>query len=172
MSAPVFGITGWKNSGKTTLTAALIAEFTRRGLRVASVKHAHHGFDIDHEGTDSHRHRAAGAAEVAIISARRWALIHEAKGEAEPTLDEIVARLSPCDLVLVEGYKQASQPKIELRRLAATERRPMAPEIPNIVAIAADHPVGDSDLAVFPLDDIVAIADFITAHCALAGARE
>ena len=116
MSTPVFGIGGWKNSGKTTLTERLVAEFTRRGLRLATVKHAHHDFDIDKEGTDSFRHRRAGAREVAIVSGRRWALMHELDGETEPTLDAIVARLSPADLILVEGFKRGSHPKIEVRR--------------------------------------------------------
>lgn len=164
---PVFGITGWKNSGKTTMTERLVTEFTRRGLRVATVKHAHHGFDIDREGTDSHRHRSAGAGEVAIVSARRWALMHEVQGDAEPTLDAILARLSPCDLVLVEGYKREAQPKIEVRRSGAREQTPIAPDDPSIRAIAADHPV-DSALPVFTLDDIPAIADLIAAELGLA----
>ncbi|GHE02525.1 molybdopterin-guanine dinucleotide biosynthesis protein MobB [Defluviimonas sp. 20V17] len=164
---PVFGITGWKNSGKTTMTECLVSEFTRRGLRVATVKHAHHGFDIDHEGTDSHRHRSAGAAEVAIVSSRRWALMHEVQGTEEPRLEEIVARLSPCDLVLVEGYKREAQPKLEVRRRGARETTPIAPGDPTIRAIAADHPV-DSPLPVFGLDDIAAIADLITAELGLA----
>ena len=111
MSGAVFGITGWKNSGKTTLTERLVAEFTRRGFRVSTVKHAHHDFDIDREGADSYRHRLAGAAEVAIVSGRRWALMHELRGEDEPKLDEILARLAPCDLVLVEGYKREVAPQ-------------------------------------------------------------
>lgn len=163
---PVFGITGWKNSGKTTMTERLVTEFTRRGLRVATVKHAHHGFDIDREGTDSYRHRIAGAGEVAIVSSRRWALMHEVGDAAEPTLDEILARLSPCDLVLVEGYKREGQPKIEVRRTGAREHTPIAPGDPTIRAIAADHPV-DSPLPVFALDDIAAIADLIAVELGL-----
>ncbi|MFC2969196.1 molybdopterin-guanine dinucleotide biosynthesis protein B [Acidimangrovimonas pyrenivorans] len=162
----VFGIAGWKNSGKTTMTCALVAEFTRRGLRVATVKHAHHGFDVDHEGTDSHRHRIAGAGEVAIVSGRRWALMHELRDEEEPPLAEILARLSPCDLVLIEGFKREGQPKLELRRREARDRTPMAPADPTIRAIAADHEV-DSPLPVFALDDVAAIADFITAELKL-----
>ena len=120
MSDAVFGITGWKNSGKTTLTERLVAEFTRRGFRVSTVKHAHHDFDIDREGADSYRHRLAGAAEVAIVSGRRWALMHELRGEDEPKLDEILARLAPCDLVLVEGYKREATPRS--RRDGSTPR--------------------------------------------------
>lgn len=163
----IFGITGWKNSGKTTLTERLVAEFRRRGKRVATVKHAHHDFDIDHAGTDSFRHRAAGASEVAIVSGRRWALMHELDGAAEPTLDEVVARLSPCDIVLVEGYKGDGHRKIEVRRLGARETRPLAGSIRNVVAIAADHPLVGEVLPTFGLDDVTSIADFIAAATGL-----
>ena len=112
-NTPVFGITGWKNSGKTTLVVRLVEEFTARGFRVSTVKHAHHAFDIDREGTDSHRHRVAGASEVALVSGRRWALMHELRDDDEPALGEILARLSPCDLVLIEGYKREAHAKIE-----------------------------------------------------------
>lgn len=158
---PVFGITGWKNSGKTTLTERLVGEFTARGLRIATVKHAHHHFDIDHEGTDSYRHRAAGAREVAIVSGRRWALTHELDGEEEPRLEDILARLSPADLVLIEGYKAESHPKIEARRQEGKSREPLSTRDPHILAIAADYEIADSPLPVFPIDDITAIADFI-----------
>lgn len=161
MERRVFGITGWKNSGKTTLTERLVAEFRARGFSVSTVKHAHHEFDIDTPGTDSFRHRAAGAGEVAIVSDRRWALMHELRGETEPTLDDVLARLSPCDLVLVEGYKRDQHPKIETRRLDAKERRPLSSASPNVMAIAADHPLPGEHLPVFSLDDIQAIADFI-----------
>ncbi len=116
MTRRVFGITGWKNSGKTTLTERLITELTSRGWRVATVKHAHHDFDIDKEGTDSFRHRLAGATEVAIVSDRRWALMHELRGDEEPLLETMLARMSPCDIVLVEGYKRENHKKIEARR--------------------------------------------------------
>ena len=109
----VFGITGWKNSGKTTLTERLVTALSDRGFRVSTIKHAHHGFDIDHAGTDSFRHRAAGAGEVAVVSARRWALMHELRGEDEPLLAQVLETLAPCDLVLVEGYKRDPHPKIE-----------------------------------------------------------
>ena len=168
MKAPVFGIAGWKNSGKTTLTCALVAEFSRRGLRVATVKHAHHAFDIDREGTDSFRHRQAGAGEVAIVSGVRWALMHELVDEAEPTLDEILSRLSPCDLVLIEGYKSESHPKIEVRRRAAWGDKPLAPSDPTVLAIAADHSIENSAVPVLDLDDVDAIADLISTHLGLA----
>jgi molybdopterin-guanine dinucleotide biosynthesis protein B len=168
MKPPVFGIAGWKNSGKTTLTCALVAEFSRRGFRVATVKHAHHVFDIDREGADSHCHRRAGANEVAIVSGRRWALMHELLDEAEPTLEEILSRLSPCDLVLIEGYKSESHPKIEVRRSAARGDKPLAPSDPTVLAIAADHPIENSGVPVLDLDDVDAITDLISDHLGLA----
>ena len=171
MSARVFGITGWKNSGKTTLTERLVGEFTRRGLRVSTVKHAHHDFDIDREGADSHRHRVAGAAEVAIVSGRRWALMHELRGEDEPTLEQILARLAPCDLILVEGYKRENHPKIETRRLEAKDTAPLTRNDPAIRAIAADHAVSGETIPVFSIDDIAAIADFIAGETGLPDAR-
>lgn len=167
---PVFGIAGWKNSGKTTLTERLVAALVARGYRVSTVKHAHHGFDIDREGTDSLRHRQAGAGEVAIVSSRRWALMHELRGEDEPPLPDIVARLAPCDLIVVEGFKREPHPKIEARRLGARETAPLGPDVPNIVALASDHAV-DSALPRFALDDIEAIADFVVAHCGLVPRR-
>lgn len=161
MSQRVFGITGWKNSGKTTLTSLLVEEFTRRGFRIATVKHAHHLFDVDHEGTDSHRHRQAGAGEVAIVSGHRWAIMHELGDADEPSLKDMLAKLSPCDLVLIEGYKRESHPKIEARRLAASDREPLANADASICAIAADHSVADATIPVFALDDISGIADMI-----------
>lgn len=161
MAQNVFGITGWKNSGKTTLTERLVRELVRRGRSVSTVKHAHHDFDIDQQGTDSFRHRAAGAGEVAIVSGRRWALMHELRGEDEPRLEEILARLAPCDLVLVEGYKREPHRKIECRRTGAKDTAALSARDPGIVAVAADHPQPAETLPVFALDDIGAIADFI-----------
>ncbi|GGA92755.1 molybdopterin-guanine dinucleotide biosynthesis protein MobB [Brucella endophytica] len=163
----IFGITGWKNSGKTTLTVRLVEELTRRGWRIATIKHAHHDFDIDHEGTDSFRHRKAGAGEVAIVSARRWALVHELDNEDEPLLEAIVARMSPCDLVLVEGYKRDSHKKIEVRRLEGRKGEPLSASDPNIVAVAADHPVSGESAPVFDLNDIIRIADFVEVQSGL-----
>ncbi|MFN7011448.1 MAG: molybdopterin-guanine dinucleotide biosynthesis protein B [Allorhizobium sp.] len=157
----IFGISGWKNSGKTGLAVRLVEEFTRRGYRISTIKHAHHDFDIDKVGADSYRHRQAGAHEVALVSGTRYAIMHELRGAAEPSLDDIIARLGPCDLVLIEGYKREPVPKIEARRLEAKNREPLAPQDPHIVAIAADHPVTDSGLPVFDLDDTLAIADFV-----------
>ncbi len=159
----VFGITGWKNAGKTTLAERLVAEFVRRGWRVATVKHAHHAADIDKPGTDSFRHRAAGAREVALVTGARYAIMVErGHEEAEATLAEVLARLAPADLVLVEGFKRDAHPKIEVRGSAA---EPMAARDHNIVAVAADvRPPEDTALPWFRRDDIAAIADFISAR--------
>ena len=159
MKHNVIGVTGWKNSGKTTLVEKLAARFSALGLTIATVKHAHHEFDIDHEGTDSFRHRKSGAREVAIVSARRWALMHELKAEGEPPLAEVLARLSPCDLVIVEGYKREGHEKIEVRRDPSKPK--LAPDDPSIIAIASSAPADDNSLPVFNLDDDAAIARFI-----------
>jgi molybdopterin-guanine dinucleotide biosynthesis adapter protein len=157
----VFGISGWKNSGKTGLAVRLVEEFTRRGYRISTIKHAHHDFDIDKVGADSFRHRQAGAHEVTIVSGTRYAIMHELRGAPEPAFEDILARLAPCDLVLIEGYKREKIPKIEARRLESKNREPLAAGDPHIVAIAADHPVTDTDLPVFDLNDTGAIADFV-----------
>ena len=159
MNDRIIGIAGWKNSGKTTLTERLVAELVGRGWRVSTIKHAHHDADIDQEETDSFRHRQAGASEVLLATGRRWALMHELRGEKEPSLVELVARLSPCDLVIVEGFKAGAHPKIETRRLETKDRTPLPPAA-NVVAIAADHPVAGSALPVFALDDVAGIASF------------
>lgn len=158
----IFGIAGWKNSGKTGLAVRLVSEFTRRGYKISTIKHAHHDFDIDKVGADSFRHREAGAHEVTIVSGTRYAIMHELRGAPEPSFEEILARIAPCDLVLIEGYKREPIPKIEARRLEAAKCEPLAPQDRHIVAIAADHPVEDAGaLTVFDLDDTIAIADFI-----------
>lgn len=159
----IFGIAGWKNSGKTGLAVRLVEEFTRRGFRISTIKHAHHDFDIDKVGADSFRHRQAGAHEVAIVSGTRFAIMHELRGAPEPSFEEILSRIAPCDLVLIEGYKREPVPKIEARRLEAGKRDPLAPTDPWICAIAADHVVAGTDLPVFDLDDTMKIADFIIA---------
>ena len=170
MTTPrIFGISGWKNSGKTGLAVRLVEEFTRRGYTISTIKHAHHDFDIDKVGADSFRHRQAGAHEVAIVSGTRYAVMHELRGAPEPTFEEILARLAPCDLVLIEGYKREPVPKIEARRLASRNREPLSPNDPHIVAIAADHPVEGSPIPVFDLDDTMAIADFIARLTGLPG---
>lgn len=161
MTHKLFGITGWKNSGKTTLTEKLVQELTKRGYRISTVKHAHHNFDIDHVGTDSWRHRNAGAAEVAIVSSARYAIMHENLGEEEPSLEVIVGKLAPCDLILIEGYKRESHKKIELRRSGGHEGPPLSDVDPSIVAIASDHVVQHEKLPVFSLDAVEEIADFV-----------
>ena len=162
MTGPrIFGISGWKNSGKTGLAVRLVSEFTRRGYRISTIKHAHHDFDIDKVGADSFRHREAGAHEVTIVSGTRYAIMHELRGAPEPSFEDILARIAPCDLVLIEGYKREPIPKIEARRVEAKNREPLAPGDPHIVAIAADHAVSETTLPVFDLDDTSGIADFI-----------
>lgn len=161
LNPPVFGVTGWKNSGKTTLTERLVAELVARGWRVSTIKHAHHDFDIDREGADSWRHRMAGATEVAIVSGRRWALMHELRDESEPPLEAVLARIAPCDIIIVEGYKREGHPKIECRRNGAKNTEPLAPSDPTIVAIAADHETQAGGLPAFAIDDVRAIADFV-----------
>jgi molybdopterin-guanine dinucleotide biosynthesis protein B len=159
----IFGIAGWKNSGKTGLAVRLVTELTARGYKVSTIKHAHHDFDIDKVGADSWRHREAGSHEVTIVSGTRYAIMHELRGAPEPTLDEVLARLAPCDIVLIEGYKREPVPKIEARRVDAANRTPLAPTDPHIRAIAADHVAEGEGLPVFDLDDTLAIADFILA---------
>lgn len=167
MSAPVFGVTGWKNSGKTTLVTRLVAEFTRRGLAVATVKHAHHAFDIDQPGTDSFRHREAGAREVMLVSGARWALMHELRDEDEPPLEAALRHVSPCDLILVEGYKRAGHPKIEVRRQATSEKQHLAMDDASILAVAADFATDPDGRPLFGLDDVTDIADFIATTLSL-----
>jgi molybdopterin-guanine dinucleotide biosynthesis protein B len=155
----VLGVTGWKNSGKTTLVERLVAEFVRRGWRVATIKHAHHDVDIDRPGTDSFRHRAAGATEVALVGGLRYAIMRE---QGEPTLAEVLARLAPADLVLIEGFKREPHLKIEVRSGEGDAGGPpMAPKDNSIIAIAADQPAADQRLPWFRRDDINRIADFI-----------
>lgn len=161
MTTRLFGITGWKNSGKTTLTVKLVTELTRRGWKVSTIKHAHHDFDIDKEGTDSYRHRKAGAGEVAIVSGRRWALMHELTNEDEPSLTTIVERLSPCDLILIEGYKREGHKKIETRRHESRSGERLTAGDPTIVAVASDHALSDETVPVFDLDDVNGLADMI-----------
>ncbi len=163
----VVGVTGWKNSGKTTLVANLVREFTKRGLKVATIKHAHHHFDIDHEGTDSWKHREAGAREVAIVSGARWALMHELEDETEPSLDGIIARMSPADIIVIEGYKREAHLKIETRRNGSVNTEPLADSDPDIIAVASDFAIPDSSLPVFDQHNIQDIADFLLARAGI-----
>ena len=155
----MFGVTGWKNAGKTTLVEQLVAEFVRRGWTVNTIKHAHHGVDVDQPGRDSFRHRTAGATEVAVVGGHRYAIMRE---QEEPTLAEVLARLAPADLILIEGFKREPHPKIEVRSgHDEAGAPPMAPNDSSIVAIAADQPTADQRLPWFRRDDITGIADFI-----------
>lgn len=163
----VFGVTGWKNAGKTTLTARLVTEFTQRGLTVSTIKNTHHTVDLDHAGTDSFRHRSAGAQEVVLASRSRVAILRENRSPDAPRLKDLVARLAPVDLVLVEGFKGEDHPKIEAHR-GATGQGLIAANTPSVVALATDTKVTLArDIAQFDLDDIGAIADFITTYLEL-----
>ncbi|MEO3434703.1 molybdopterin-guanine dinucleotide biosynthesis protein B [Inquilinus sp. CAU 1745] len=157
----IFGLAGWSGSGKTTLVGKLIPELTGRGLAVSTIKHAHHAFDVDSPGKDSYRHREAGAHEVLVSSANRWALMHEHRGAPEPSLEELLRRLSPVDLVIVEGFKRESHPKLEVYR-AIVGKPALQPEDPHIVGIATDRPDAlDAPVPVLDLDDIAGIADLV-----------
>ena len=162
----VIGVAGFKNAGKTTLVEKLVIELTRRGRRISTVKHAHHSFDIDHEGRDSFRHRKAGATEVAVISRDRWAIIHEERGDEPPSLVEMLAKLAPCDLVIVEGYKRDTHDKIEVRNLDLDHPK-LAGNDPTVIAIAANGPLDGERLPVFDRDDVAALASFIEKHMGL-----
>ena len=162
----IFGFAGYSGSGKTTLIEQLIPLFTGRGITVSLIKHAHHTFEIDQPGKDSFRHRKAGCTEVLVTSSRRWALIHELRGAPEPALDELVKRMSPCDLLLVEGFKREGIPKLEVFRAEVGEPL-IHPHDQNIVAIASDRRI-DTALPQFDLSTPAAIADFIVRHTGLA----
>ncbi len=161
----VIGIAGWSGAGKTTLLTRLIPGLVARGLRVSTVKHAHHDFDVDQPGKDSHRHRQAGATEVLISSARRFALVHELRGAAEPTLRELLGKLSPVDLVLIEGFKHGLHPKLEVFR-AGLGKPPIHPDDPRIVAIVSDAPLPDARIPVLDIDDIAGVIEVVLASAA------
>jgi molybdopterin-guanine dinucleotide biosynthesis protein B len=159
----IFGLAGWSGSGKTTLMTALIPEFVSLGLVVSTVKHAHHAFDIDQPGKDSWRHRKAGAQEVMIASDHRWALMHELRGAAEPSLDELLARMSPADLVIVEGFKRHAHPKIEVYRCSLGKPL-LHPDDPHVMAIAGDENRPEFSVPYLPLGDAGAIAGFVLSY--------
>jgi molybdopterin-guanine dinucleotide biosynthesis protein B len=158
----VIGLAGWSGAGKTTLLTRLIPELARRGVSVSTVKHAHHAFDLDTPGKDSYEHRQAGASEVLISSERRWALMHELRGEPEARLPDLLRRLSPVELVIVEGFKREPHLKIEVHR-AANGKPPLHPGDPTIVAIACDSAFPEAGRPVVDLDDIAAIAEIVLA---------
>lgn len=168
----VFGITGWKNSGKTTLVVKLVEALTARGYQVSTLKHAHHHFDIDHQGTDSFRHREAGAQEVLVASEKRWALIHEVKSNPpeELPLQYFIDKMKPVDLLLVEGFKQETFPKLMVVR-PDHNAEPLPAEVGNVVAVASDSTVEVADYHVagplLDLNQVDAIADFVENYCEL-----
>ena len=167
----VFGLAGWSGSGKTTLLVRLIPALVARGLSVSTIKHAHHAFDVDRPGKDSHSHRLAGAREVMVSSANRFALMHELRGAPEPTVEELVARMSPVDLLLIEGFKHHAHDKLEVHR-PALGKPLLAPDDPRVVAVASDVPLGGLPVSRLPLDDIEAIAGFVVDRCGLGHARD
>ena len=165
-----FGIAGWSGSGKTTLVRRLLPELIGRGLAISTVKHAHHNFDVDRPGKDSYEHRVAGAQEVLVASSVRWALMHESRGETEPSLDDLIARMAPVDLILIEGFKSESYHKLEVHR-PSIGKKLLYLEDANVVALASDVPIEGTQLRVLDLDNVAEIADFIIAHCGLDASR-
>ncbi|MEP5758589.1 MAG: molybdopterin-guanine dinucleotide biosynthesis protein B [Litoreibacter sp.] len=156
----VFGIVGWKNSGKTGLMERLVTEISSRGLSVSTIKHAHHSFDVDQPGKDSHRHRMAGAQQVLLASKKRWVLMHELRDRDEPSLAELLEQIAPVDLILVEGYKRDDHPKIEAHRVE-TGQSLIAQDDDTILAIASNESHPDILVPTFDLDDTKTIAGFI-----------
>lgn len=163
---PVIGVVGWKDNGKTTLVVRLVEHLSGGGLRVSTVKHAHHSVDPDQPGKDSRRHRDAGAQEVVLATAKRFVLFHELRHTAEPSLDELLGRMAPVDLVIVEGFKHFPYPKIEVHR-AARGTALLAREDPSIVAVASDEPLPGLAVPVLALDDIAGIARLIASRLEL-----
>ena len=162
----VFGLIGWNNAGKTTLMVNLLPELIGRGLKVSTMKHGHHDLDIDQAGKDSFRHREAGATEVLLASANRWALMHELRGSPEQSIEDLIDHMTPVDLLLIEGFKTHRHVKLEIHRPA--EGKPLICRgDPDVVAVASDQSLPDVGLPVLDLGDIPAIADFIVSHCRL-----
>ena len=167
----IIGLAGWSGSGKTTLVARLLPMLTARGLRVSTVKHAHHSFDMDKPGKDSHVHREAGATEVLVTSAHRWALLHENRGMPEPSMVDLIRYMTPVDLLIVEGFKAHPHDKIEIYR-RANGKPLLARDDPHIVAVATDEANAiDVAVPILDLNDVGAITEFIIAHCGLREAR-
>ena len=162
----VFGVIGWKNNGKTTLVERLVAKIRERGYSVSTIKHAHHAFDVDQPGKDSHRHRQAGAGEVLVSGGQRWALMHELNGAPEPALDELLTKLAPVDLVIVEGFKRDAHDKLEVFR-ADAGRDLIAREEASIRLVASDTLIEGLSVPVVGLDDVPAITDFVLRHVGL-----
>ena len=167
----VFGLAGWSGSGKTTLVTKLIPALRRHGLSISTLKHAHRGFEVDTPGKDSYEHRAAGATEVMVASARRWALMRDLRGEPEPNVADLMRQMAPVDLLLVEGFKRENYEKLEIHR-PDLGKSLLAPNDPRIVAVASDAPVQGLEVPVLDLNDAVGIADFILRHCKLGSRAE
>jgi molybdopterin-guanine dinucleotide biosynthesis protein MobB len=165
----LFGLAGWSGSGKTTLVRRLIPALTARGLRVSTIKHAHHNFDVDEPGKDSYEHRQAGATEVMVSSARRWALMHELRGDDEATLDQLLDRMSPVDVVLVEGFKRLDIPKLEVHRPSVGKPLLCADDA-HVIAVASDEALTGLSVPVLSLDDIDAVAALVIDTCGLSPA--
>ncbi|MDY0870800.1 molybdopterin-guanine dinucleotide biosynthesis protein B [Dongia rigui] len=166
----ILGIAGWSGAGKTTLLAKLIPELTKRGIRVSTMKHAHHAFDVDTPGKDSYVHREAGATEVMVASGKRWALMHELRDAAEPDATELIQHMTPVDLLLIEGFKNEPHDKLEIYR-AENGKPLLSADDPTYIAILSDHPVPAAKLPVIDLNDVPAIAAFVLEHCRLPGSR-
>ena len=162
----ILGLVGYSGSGKTTLLVRLLPELVGRGYRVSTMKHAHHGFDVDQPGKDSHEHRQAGATEVLVTSARRWALMHENRDAPEPRPQDLIGHMTPVDLLLIEGFKREPHAKLEVHRQAIGKPL-LARADPSIVAVASDGALEDLAIPVLDLNDVGAIAAFIIAHCGL-----
>jgi molybdopterin-guanine dinucleotide biosynthesis protein B len=162
----LFGLAGWSGSGKTTLLIALLPALIRRGLRVSTMKHVHHSVDLDKPGKDTHRHRLAGATEVALVSASRWTLMHELRGEAEPSPADLLRHMTPVDLLLVEGFKHAPHDKLEVHR-PAIGKPLLCRDDPHVVAVASDEKLADLPVPLLSLDEIEGIAAFVVRHCGL-----
>jgi len=163
----IFGLAGWSGAGKTSLMVRLLPELVARGITVSTMKHAHHAFDVDQPGKDSYEHRRAGATEVLVTSEKRWALMHELRGAPEAEMEALVARMTPVDLLLIEGFKHHAHDKLEVFRRAVGKPL-LCVSDPRVVAVASDGPVPEARVPVIRLDDTRAIADFIVAHCGLA----
>lgn len=167
----IFGLVGWSGSGKTTLITALLENLVARGIAVSTMKRAHHGFDVDQPGKDSYLHRAAGAMEVLVTSAKRWALMHESRGDPEMSIEEAARMMTKVDLLLIEGFKHHGHDKLEVHR-PSIGKSLLAPSDPYIVAVASDESLPGVEVPVLDLNDHSAIADFIVRHCALESRSE
>ena len=162
----IFGLTGWSGSGKTTLIVKLLPELIGRGIKVSTIKHSHHSFDLDREGKDSFRHRQAGASEVLVSSSKRWALMHELRGDAEPSMEDLIKHVTPVDLLLIEGFKQHKHDKLEIYR-ESIDKPLRCIEDDDIVAVACDKTIEGLHIPVINLNETTVVVDFIIEYCGL-----